>query len=290
MSASLYEILGVTKEASDEEIKKAFRKLARKYHPDINKEKGAEEKFKEINEAYEILKDPEKRRQYDMHGDSMFGGQNYSDFRSSQGANVDINDILSRIFGGGFSSGGFSNSGFSSFGGGDFDRFSTPNLDINSKIQIPFELAVNGGERTINIAGENVKFKIPAGINDGDVIRLKGKGRTSRNGLRGDVRLEIEVQEDENFTRKGDDLYLTKEIPLKTMMFGGKIDVNTFKKDVSIKIAPNTKNMQVIRLKGYGVKNRKSGIYGDLYLKASAILPNIDSLDDEVKELLKEKL
>ena len=146
MSKSLYDTLEVSPNASSEEIKKSYRRLARKYHPDINKEKEAEEKFKEINAAYEILSDEKKRKQYDQFGDSMFGGQNFHDFARGQG-NVNLDDILSQIFGasGGFSQGsfggGFNGFGsFDSFGGG----FKTANLDINAQITIPFITAVLG--------------------------------------------------------------------------------------------------------------------------------------------------
>ncbi|MDD4505168.1 MAG: DnaJ domain-containing protein, partial [Sulfurospirillaceae bacterium] len=128
MSKSLYDTLDVSQDASAEEIKKAYRRLARKYHPDINKDAGAEEKFKEINAAYEILSDEQKRRQYDQYGDNMFGGQNFHDFARGQGSNVDLDEILRQMFGGG---GGFGRSGFSQ---GGFGGFSEPDLDTNAQI------------------------------------------------------------------------------------------------------------------------------------------------------------
>ncbi|MBR2158962.1 MAG: DnaJ domain-containing protein, partial [Campylobacter sp.] len=142
MSNSLYETLGISKGASSDEIKKAYRKLARQYHPDINKEPGAEEKFKEINAAYEILSDETKRRQYDQYGDSMFGGQSFHDFsRANFGGNADINDILNQIFGNfggsGRSSRGFGGFNSASFGGFDgFDQGFGQNLDIQARINI----------------------------------------------------------------------------------------------------------------------------------------------------------
>ncbi|MBQ7270969.1 MAG: DnaJ domain-containing protein, partial [Campylobacter sp.] len=132
---SLYDTLGVSKDASSDEIKKAYRRLARKYHPDINKEAGAEDKFKEINAAYEILSDENKRKQYDTYGDNMFGGQNFGDFARSAGNMDDLNEILKNIFGGAFS-GGFSSGGSyrssGGFGGFDFGGFGSENLDINA--------------------------------------------------------------------------------------------------------------------------------------------------------------
>ncbi|NLY04232.1 MAG: DnaJ domain-containing protein [Campylobacter sp.] len=288
MSDSLYETLGVDKNASNDEIKKAYRKLPRKYHPDINKDSDAENKFKEINAAYEILSDDEKRAQYDARGDSMFGGQNFSDFARSTEGMGDLNDILRNIFGGGFSSSGFNtNGGFNSGFGGGFAE----DLDIEARLNLDFDTAVMGGEKHISLNGENIKIRIPAGVDNGDKLRVRGKGRTSsRSNMRGDVILTINVESNNLYKREGDDLYKNVDIDLKTALFGGKVDVDTYKKNVTIKIGENTKNGQKIRLKGYGVQNRKSKIYGDLYLSANIILPDIDKLDDELIKLLKEKL
>lgn len=285
MSESLYETLGVSKGASSDEIKKAYRKLARKYHPDINKDPGAEDKFKEINAAYEILSDEKKRAQYDQYGDNMFGGQNFHDFARGSADMGDLNDILKNIFSGGFG-GGFE--GFEGFGGGGFG-FGGADLDVNAKISIPFDVAVTGGEHKINFNGESIKIKIPSGIEGGEKLRIKGKGK-SAGGQTGDLILAISVEPSDEYERVGDDLYKDIEIPLKTMLFGGKINVHTYKKDVTIKIAENSKTGTKIRLKGYGVQNRKSGIYGDLYLKARVKLPNISELDEGLVKELKEKL
>lgn len=283
MSDSLYETLGVDKSASSDDIKKAYRKLARKYHPDINKSPDAEEKFKEINAAYEILSDEEKRRQYDTRGDSMFGGQNFSDFARNAGDMGDLNEILRNIFGGG----GFNFSGGFSQGFGGFSE----DLDINANLTIDFEDAILGGEKEISLNGKSIKIRIPAGVDDGDKLRVRGKGSVSqRSNQRGDLILNLSIRPSSEYTRKGDDLYKTIDIPLKTALFGGKMSVKTPKKDVTIKIGENSKNAQKIRLKGYGVQNRKTKIYGDLYLNVNIILPDINSLDDETIKILKEKL
>lgn len=295
MSNSLYETLGISKDASSDEIKKAYRKLARQYHPDINKEPGTEEKFKEINAAYEILSDETKRRQYDQYGDSMFGGQSFHDFsRANFGGNADINDILNQIFGNfggaGRSSrgfGGFSSAGFGGFDG--FDQGFGQNLDIQARINISFELAVNGGDYEFSINGEKIKIKIPAGLNSGEKLRARNKGK-SAGSHRGDLIITINIEEDKEYKRDGDDLYKNLDLTLKTALFGDKIDVKTFKKDVSIKIPPNTKNGQKIRLKGYGVKNRKSNIYGDMYLVTNIILPDIERIDPQLRDMLQSKL
>lgn len=287
MSNSLYETLGVDKSASSEEIKKAYRRLARKYHPDINKDPAAEEKFKEINAAYEILSDESKRKQYDMHGDSMFGGQSFHDFTQNQDMG-NLDEILRNIFGGAF--GGRS----SGFGGGSFGSFSSydgfgTNLDTEAKIKIPFDLAVNGGEKQISLGSESVKIRIPAGINSGEKLRVKGKGKNI-SGRKGDLILNVIIESSDEYERNGDDLVKSLNISLKTALFGGKVDVKTYKKEVSIKISPNTKSNQKIRLKGYGVQNRKSGIYGDLYLKVNVILPDASTLDSDLVKLMQEKL
>ena len=290
-TSSLYETLGVDKSASADEIKKAYRRLARKYHPDINKEAGAEDKFKEINAAYEILSDEKKRAQYDRHGDAMFGGQNFHDFAQGSADMGDLNDIINSIFGGfggaksAGSRGGFS---FSTFGGGEgFSGFgsATQDLDTHSSIEIPFETAIQGGEMSVRVGGETVKFKVPAGINAGEKLRIRGKGQKS--GIQsGDLILEIKIAPSAEYTREGDDLFKKIDIPLKTAMFGGKVEISTPSKSATIKIAKNTKNGQKYRLKGYGVQNRKSKILGDLYAVVNVVLPDVDSLDEDVKDAL----
>ncbi|EGK8058632.1 J domain-containing protein [Campylobacter lari] len=289
MSNSLYETLGVSQNASADEIKKAYRKLARQYHPDINKEAGAEEKFKEINAAYEILSDEKKRAQYDRYGDSMFGGQSFHDFSRNAGG-ADINDILNNIFGGGF--GGFGRgfsssnnfrSGFGGFGGFEED------LDLQASVKIPFEKGILGGEHTININNEQVKIKIPHGIKDGEKLRIRGKGK-SFQGQKGDLILKVELEKSDKYEREDDDLYKKVEISLKTALFGDKISVHTPRKEVKITIPPNSKNNQKIRLKGYGVQNRKTDLYGDMYLILNVKIPDINSLDPEFVKILEEKL
>ncbi len=295
---SLYETLGVSKNASADEIKKAYRRLARQYHPDINKEKGAEEKFKEINAAYEILSDEKKRAQYDQYGDSMFGGQSFHDFSRNAGG-VNLDDILKDLFGGGFGGGssrgsrfnGFSSRGFdTSFGGfGGFEE----DLDSTIELSIPFEKAVVGGEHNFNLQGETIKFKIPHGIKQGEKLRIRNKGKKGHNGSRGDLIVIVKLEESEIYQREDDDLYQKVDISLKTALFGGKVTVSTLKenkKEATITIPANSKNGQKIRLKGYGVQNRKNDIYGDMYLVLNVILPSTQTLDEQLIEILKEKL
>ncbi|MDR1007770.1 MAG: J domain-containing protein [Campylobacteraceae bacterium] len=284
MSRSLYETLGVNQSASADEIKKAYRRLARKYHPDINKEAGAEDKFKEINAAYEILSDEKKRQQYDMHGDSMFGGQNFHDFASSQGG-ADLNDILRSIFGGGFGGFGGGFGGFGNFGGVQ----QTPDLDINAKITIPFETAILGGKHKLSYGGETFDIKIPAGINQGEKMRIKGKGRQYQS-MTGDMFLSVDIAPSLIYKRDGINLEKSFDVPLKTALFGGKVKIPTFEKEVTIKIAKDTKQGQKFRLKGYGAINRKTGEKGDMYVLANVVLPKVDTLSPKLKELLKNEL
>ena len=286
MAKSLYDTLEVSENASAEEIKKAYRKLARKYHPDVNKDPSAEEKFKEINAAYEVLSNPEKKQQYDQYGDSMFGGQNFHDFARGQGSNVDLDEILRQMFGGagGFNRGGFSQGGFGGFGG-----FNEPDLDTNAQTTIPFDIAVIGGKQHISLNGDSFDVKIPEGIEDGQKIRAKGKGKSYR-GQTGDLILKINVAPSPEYTRDGDTLTKYFDVPLKTALFGGKIEIKTIHKDITLKIPQNTKQNQKFRVKELGVLNRRAGFKGDLYLKANIVLPKIEDLDSELVKMLEDKL
>ena len=283
MAKSLYETLEINENASADEIKKAYRKLARKYHPDVNKDPQAEDKFKEINAAYEVLSNPEKKQQYDQHGDSMFGGQNFHDFARGQGSNVDLDEILRQMFGG---AGGFGRGGFSQ---GGFGGFSQPDLDTNAQITIPFDVAVLGGKQFINLNSESFDIKVPEGIEDGQKIRAKGKGK-SYQGQRGDLIIKINIANSPDYERKDDTLIKTFDLPLKTALFGGKIEVKTIHKDITLKVPQNTKQSQRFRVKELGVLNRKTGVKGDLYLKANIVLPKIEDLDEDLVKILEEKL
>ena len=213
----------------------------------------------------------------------MFGGQNFHDFARGQGSNVDLDEILRQMFGGG---GGFGRSGFSQ---GGFGGFSEPDLDTNAQITIPFDIAVIGGKQSINLNNDSFDVKIPEGIEDGQKIRAKGKGK-SYQGQKGDLILKINISTSPDYERNSDTLIKSFDLPLKTALFGGKIEVKTIHKDITLKVPQNTKQNQRFRVKELGVLNRKTGIKGDLYLKANIVLPKIEDLDEELVKILEEKL
>ncbi|OLR46107.1 DnaJ C-terminal domain-containing protein [Helicobacter pylori] len=288
MSKSLYQTLDVSENANQDEIKKSYRRLARKYHPDLNKTKEAEEKFKEINAAYEILSDEEKRRQYDQFGDNMFGGQNFSDFARSRSASEDLDDILSSIFGrGGFSQRFSQNSqGFSGF---NFSNFAHEDLDITTTLNVSILDTLLGNKKQVSINNETFSLKIPIGVEEGEKIRVRNKGKMGRTG-RGDLLLQIHIEEDEIYRREKDDIIQIFDLPLKTALFGGKIEIATWHKTLTLTIPPNTKAMQKFRIKDKGIKNRKTSHVGDLYLQARLILPKTETLSNELKALLEKEL
>jgi len=295
MAKSLYETLEVSENASESEIKKAYRKLARKYHPDVSKEPSAEEKFKEINAAYEILSDKEKKAQYDMHGDSMFGGQNFHDFSRSHGGAGSMEDILREMFGGGGANpfgGGFGGGGANPFGGGfggggGFHQ--EPNLDIETNVTIPFSVSILGGSHSVSVNGDRFDIKIPAGVKSGEKMRVKGKGH-AQGGRAGDLFLKINVASNPEYEREGDNLVKSFDVPLYAALFGDKIAIQTLEKEIKLKVPAGTKNGQRFRAKEMGAMNRKTKQRGDLYLKANIVLPKVEDLDEDLVTLMKEKL
>jgi len=295
LSKSLYDTLDVSENASAEEIKKSYRKLARKYHPDINKSPEAEEKFKEINAAYEILSDTEKKQQYDMHGDNMFGGQSFHDFAGGQaGGGADLDEILRSMFGGGGFGGqsGFGGGfgGQSGFGGGGFGGgFAEPDLDLETSILIAFNVAVLGGKHSVSHNGESFDIKIPAGIKNGEKLRVKGKGQKHGSKV-GNLYIKVQVAGSPEYTRDGDNLTKEIDVSLKTALFGSKVVIPTLHKEITMKVPAGIKSGQKLRVKGQGVINRKSKEMGDLYIKLNVVLPKVDELDKDLVAMMQEKL
>ena len=291
MAKSLYETLEITENASESEIKKAYRKLARQYHPDVNKDPSAEEKFKEINSAYEILSDKQKKQQYDMHGDSMFGGQNFHDFSRNHGGagGGGMEDILREMFsgGGGFGGGGGNPFGGGGFGGGGFHQ--EPNLDMQTNVTIPFVVSILGGSHSVAVNGDRFDIKIPAGVNSGEKMRVKGKGH-AQNGRVGDLFLKITVSSSPDYEREDDDLVKIFDVPLSAALFGEKIAIETLEKEIKLKVPANTKNGQRFRVKEMGAMNRKTKTRGNLYLQANIVLPLVDELDEDLVKMMQEKL
>ncbi len=288
-----YELLGVKKDSSPSEIKKAYRKLALKFHPDKNMgDKKAETKFKEINEAYAVLSDPEKKKQYDLYGSTDFH-QRYSQEDIFRG--FDLNDVLRQFgFGGAGQSvhmrsnmGGMGGgNGFASFfnqgqsgGCGGGCHGSEKGQDMTYQITVSLEEVLNGAERTITLrkngTPQNVSVKIPKGIEAGKKLRLQGKGGASRNGGQpGDLYLKVDISSNDTFTRDGDDLITQKLITFSEACFGTSVEVETLDgKKFSVKVAPGTTHDSRLRLKGYGLPVGPLGERGDLYVRLAVKVP-----------------
>ena len=293
-----YKVLGVDKKASGDEIKKAYRKLARKYHPDVNPgDNSAEERFKEINEASEVLTNPDKRAKYDQLGASWqayqhgggLDGFDWSQWVSGSGGGyVDINDILNNT-GRSSGGGGFSDFFEAIFGSmGQARPVSRPGQDYNQQVEITLEEAFKGTSRIMRIGGRRIEVKIPKGAKTGTKVRVRGEGGQGQGGAsKGDLYLEIKVTAHETFEQVGDDLYAELPVDLYTAILGGEAIVPTFKGKVKLKIPAETQSGRTFRLKGQGMPNLKQpDNRGDLYAKVIVKLP--ENLSDEEIELFEE--
>jgi curved DNA-binding protein len=307
MTKDYYQILGVSRTASQAEIQKAYRKLARKFHPDMNPDdKTAKDKFKQLQEAYDVLNDPQKREMYDRYGSAFEsvgsgqGGPHWGSFRGGPEGAQEID--FSQFFGQGGHAGqggpGGGMGGFEeilrSFGGGPRPgRRPSPRTrgaDIAHELHVPFKTAITGGRADLSVRRtdgriETISVTIPAGIEDGKKLNLRGQGEASpTGGSAGDLLITIRVAEHPHFRRRGEDLEVWVPVTLAEAAMGAKIDVPTPQGEISLKIPPGTSSGKRLRLKKLGVPNGKGG-HGDLYAEVRIVIP--DALDEESLELVR---
>lgn len=286
MAKNYYDTLGVKKDASEKEIKQAFRRLAKQYHPDANPDNPqAEARFKEINEAYEVLSDAEKRAQYDQLGSAyqQFGGNGGPRYYT----NVDVDDsafadILESLFSG---FGGFGRSGR----GPAYTRQApTDGHDIEQPVTISLREAYQGATRLVSRGGRKVKVTIPRGATTGTKVRLAGEGEPGAAGGRaGDLYLVVEVEDDPRFKRQGDDLYVDVDVDLFTALLGGTVEAPTLERPVKLKIPAGTQSGRLFRVAGKGMpKLRQPDAHGDLYARALIKIPV--HLTDEQRRLVEQ--
>lgn len=294
-----YNVLGLKKDASADDIKKAYRKLARKFHPDLNPDdKEAHQKFQQINEANEVLSDPEKRKKYDTYGEHWQHGEEYEKARQQQ--------AQSGGFGGGF--GGFGGGASYSYSGDDSefsDFFESlfgnrggggarsgrshgfKGQDYTAELHLSLKDAAETHKQTLAVNGKNIRITVPAGIADGQVIKLPKQGGPGANGgPDGDLYITFVIAEDPVFKRVGNDLYVNESLDLYTAVLGGETLIDTLSGKVKLKVKPETQNGTKVRLKGKGFPvYKKDGHFGDLYITYNVQVPT--GLNEEQKEFFK---
>lgn len=280
-----YKVLGISRNADEKTIKKAYRKIAKKYHPDTNPgDTHAEQMFKEAGEAYEVLSDPEKRKIYDQYGHRAFDTSG-AGFHSQRGPEASyreyhfdgsMDDIFGDIFGDifhGSRAHGFDQNGFQR------EAFKEKGSDLNAEVEIRFEEAVFGCEKVIHLQRDggvqSLKVRIPAGMESGKSIRLRGKGMPgSRGGESGDLFLKVNVAAKNGFERKGMDVYTTVNVPFATAVLGGEVTIQTLYGEVRCKIKPGTQSGTKIRLRGKGIVSMKdASVHGDQYATVQIQVP-----------------
>ena len=284
-----YKVLGVSKTASASDIKKSYRKLARKYHPDLNpNDTEAEKKFKQINEAHEVLSDPEKRKKYDEYGKDWQHAEafekakkarrtsrGFEGYTYSRGEATDFSDFFESMFGGG----GFrSRQARAQFRGQDY----------NAELQLPLMEVYTTHKRTLTVNDKNIRLTIPAGVEHGQTIKIAGHGGPGiQGGPSGDLYITFSIMNNTDFKRDGSTLYKTVEVPLTTAVLGGDIYVNTLSGKVKVKVKAGTKNGTKAKLKGKGFpKYKQEGQFGDLVLTYTITIPT--TLSKEQKTLFEE--
>lgn len=285
-----YKILGISKNATDEEIKKAYRKLARKLHPDINpNDKEAHAKFQQLNEANAVLSDPEKRKKYDKYGKDWEHGEEYEKYQQHQRQHNnqqqtsydfggdDYSDFFSSMFGGGAT--------------GSQRRSSVKyrGQDLNAQLQMDIRDAAKTEKKELNINGKSIRITIPAGIEDEQTIKIKGYGGEGyNNGPKGDLYITFSIINNTPFKRVGNDLYVNQELDLYSAVLGGEITITDFyNSKLKLKVVPGTQNGTKVRLKGKGFPiYKKEGEFGDLYVTYSIKIPT--NLTEKEKALFTE--
>jgi curved DNA-binding protein len=294
-----YKILGIEKTATDKDIKAAYRKLARKYHPDLNpNDAEANKKFQQINEANEVLSDPEKRKKYDKYGENWQHGDEYEKYAQQQQAHGQQYSGFGRGHTQGFED-------FGEFGGGDFSDFFQQMFggggggrssrqaryrgqDFNAELHLNLKDVSESHKQTLTVNSKNIRITIPAGVENGQTIKIAGHGGPGMNGgPAGDLYITFVIAPDPNFRRDGANLYTTVKLDLYTAILGGEATIDTLTGKVKLKVAPETQNGTTIRLKGKGMPvYKKEGQSGDLLVTYDIQLPR--NLTEKQKQLFTE--
>ncbi|WP_442847157.1 DnaJ C-terminal domain-containing protein [Leeuwenhoekiella sp. H156] len=291
-----YKVLGLDKSATDAEIKKAYRKLARKYHPDVNPgDTEAEEKFKQLNEANEVLSNPENRKKYDKYGKDWQHAEAYEQAEKQRRQYSNAGGGSRAQYSGGFEEDDFSDffsSMFGGAGGGGFRgggrQAQFRGQDFNATLELDLRDVYEKHKRTLTVNGKNIRLTIPAGVENGQTIKIKGYGGDGVNGgPNGDLYLEFRIRNNTAFKRDGANLYNTVKLDLYTAVLGGELVVDTFDGSVKLKIAPETPSGKQVKLKGKGFPvYKKDGQFGDLYITYEIEMPT--NLSPQEKNLFEE--
>lgn len=283
-----YKILELPKTASEADIKSAYRKLARKYHPDVNpNNKEAEKKFKEINEANEVLSDPEKRKKYDTYGKDWKHADSFEEAKRQQRQSQHASgQQYSGEYGNDFSD--FFESMFGGQAGSRNRQTKFRGQDLNAELHLTLKDVYKPHQQTLNVNGKNIRLSFPAGIENGQTIKVGGHGAPGVNGgPNGDLYITFQIENTTKFKRNGSDLHTSVDVDLYTALLGGDLLVETFDGKVKLKVAPETQSGTVVKLKGKGFPvYKKENHFGDLYITFKVKLPT--NLSEKEKELLHE--